>query len=133
MVLLKVKARPRSALLDGFSVGQISEEDQFLYRTTLDVSVEATRSALVEIFNLRQKLRRLNIHCEELADYGPSAPPNAQGIVPDTEAPSENEDGHETDLSGKRTGNGCPEAAKATLKRTLSNAMALVHKANPSA
>lgn len=85
---------------------QVTEEDQFFYRTACTKTVEETRIALVELHNLRQTIRRLKIDGEELAKYGASKPPNAQGIDTYSEVPIEIGEFYEMDPSGRRTGNG---------------------------
>ena len=85
----------------------------------------------MEIYNLRQKLRRLKIECEELAKHGAAKPPSAQGLDSYSETPVEKGEFYSEDPAGKRDGNACCPTAKQTLLQTISDGMDLVHKVCP--
>ena len=107
---------------------QVSEEDQFLFRTTTDSTVNETRRALAAIFNLRQKIRALKTECEDLGQYGLAKKPDAQGIDTYAESPVEKGQFYTMDPTGKRDGNACCPASRTTLKQTITDAMSILHK-----
>jgi hypothetical protein len=85
---------------------QRSEQEQFLFETTVEASVKETVAALAEVHNLRAKIAVLKMEGEELAKYGPAKHPDKQGIDEYAEAPVEKGPHYTMDPTGRRTGNG---------------------------
>lgn len=85
---------------------QNSEEDQFLYETSVQASVRDTVAELAKIYNLRHKITRLKLEGEELAKYGPAKQPDKQGIDQYSEEPVQKGEFYCMDPTGRRTGNG---------------------------
>uniref|UniRef100_A0A9J8CN88 Cilia and flagella associated protein 298 n=1 Tax=Cyprinus carpio carpio TaxID=630221 RepID=A0A9J8CN88_CYPCA len=59
------------------------DESQFLFSTTVDVSVETLTQQVSAIYNGRLKVDRICSEIPELADHGVSLPPNMQGLTDD--------------------------------------------------
>ena len=55
-----------------------SEEQQFLYETSVQASVRDTIAELVDIHNLRLRIERLKLEGGELAQFGPAKHPDKQ-------------------------------------------------------
>ena len=85
---------------------QRSDQEQFLFETTVEASVKDTIAALVEIHNLRAKIHMLKMEGEELAKYGPAKPLDKQGIDEYQEAPVQKGPHYTQDPTGRRTGSG---------------------------
>jgi len=105
-----------------------SEQEQFLFETTVEATVKDTVAALVEVHNLRAKIQMLKMEGEELAKHGPAKPIDKQGLDEYSETPVEKGPHYTMDLTGRRTGNACsPDVAKVLLK-SLDEAAAVAHK-----
>lgn len=88
---------------------QRSEQEQFLFETTVEATVKDTVVLLAEVHNLRAKIAVMKIEAEELAKYGPAKPLDKQGIDEYSEAPVDKGPHYTMDPTGRRTGNGvCP-------------------------
>jgi hypothetical protein len=85
---------------------QNSEEDQFLFQTTVQASVKDTISEIARVHNLRHRITRLKLEGEELAKYGPAKHPDKQGIDQYSDQAVEKGDFYLQDPTGRRTGNG---------------------------
>lgn len=99
---------------------QRSDNDHFLYETTVEASVKDTIRELAEINNIRHRITRLKLEGEELAKYGPSKHPDKQGIDTYSEDAIERGPFYNMDPTGRRTGNGMrifPIAASAAPSR----------------
>ena len=59
-----------------------TDEQQFLYETTVTASVRDTVRELVEIHNLRLRIERLKLEGGELAQFGPAKHPEKQARKP---------------------------------------------------
>lgn len=88
---------------------QRSDQEQFLFETTVDALVKDTIVALVEVHNLRAKIQMLKMEGEELAKHGPAKPLDKQGIDQYQETPVEKGPHYTMDPTGRRTGNGMLE------------------------
>lgn len=60
---------------------QRTDQEQFLFETTVEASVRETVAAIAEIHNLRAKIAVLKVEGEELAKYGPAKPMDKQASV----------------------------------------------------
>ncbi|WIA33272.1 hypothetical protein OEZ86_006413 [Tetradesmus obliquus] len=106
-----------------------SEEDQFLFDTTVQASVRDTTAELAKIHNLRHRITRLHLEGEELAKYGPAKQPDQQGIDQYSEQPVQQGPFYNMDPTGRRIGDACdPEVAK-KLTQELEQAAAAASKA----
>jgi hypothetical protein len=85
---------------------QRSEQEQFLFETTVEASVKETVVALAEVHNLRAKIAVLKMEGEELAKHGPAKHPDKQGLDEYAEGPVEKGPHYTADPTGRRTGNG---------------------------
>lgn len=87
-------------------VSQRSEQQQFLFETTVQATVKEVLASAVTIHNLRQTVTKLKLEGVELAKYGPAKHPDKQGIdTYDENAPQKGEF-YTMDPTGRRTGNG---------------------------
>lgn len=59
-----------------------TDQERFLYETTVEASVKDTLREVVEIHNLRMRIHRLKLEGEELAKYGPAKPLDKQVGAP---------------------------------------------------
>ncbi len=94
------------SLCPAFVHTQRSEQEQFLFETTVEATVKDTVGALAEVHNLRAKIAVLKMEAEELAKYGPAKPLDKQGIDEYSEAPVDKGPHYTMDPTGRRTGNG---------------------------
>lgn len=85
---------------------QNSEEDQFLFETSVQTSVQDTISQLAHVYNLRHRITRLKLEGEELAKYGPAKHPEQQGIDQYSDQAVDKGEFYKMDPTGRRTGNG---------------------------
>lgn len=85
---------------------QNSEEDQFLFETSVQTPVRDTVAELAKVYNLRHRVTRLKLEGEELAKYGPAKQPDKQGIDQYSDEPVQKADFYTMDPTGRRTGNG---------------------------
>uniref|UniRef100_A0A061RIM6 Upf0769 protein n=1 Tax=Tetraselmis sp. GSL018 TaxID=582737 RepID=A0A061RIM6_9CHLO len=107
-----------------------SEQERFLFETTVDAVVRDVLQEVVQLHNLRMRVHRLKYEGEELAKYGPAKRLDQQGIDEYQEEAVEKGKFYCQDPTGRRTGNACdPEVAK-VLQKTLESAEQTVHKDN---
>lgn len=85
---------------------QRSDQEQFLFETTVEAGVKDTVRSLARVNNLRQRLVRLKLEGEELAKYGPAKHPDKQGIDEYQEEEVKKGEFYTQDPTGRRTGNG---------------------------
>ncbi|KAK2163902.1 hypothetical protein LSH36_72g03090 [Paralvinella palmiformis] len=57
------------------------DEAQFLYDTTVQISIDDLIKEIIPIYNGRLKVGRIASEIEELADHGITLPPNMQGLT----------------------------------------------------
>jgi len=114
MVLLHVKGK--------------TDDHQFLYETTVTIPVKQLVAELVQVHNLRLRIQRLKVEGDDLALYGPSKPPDKQGLDEEIQAEA---DGISLaprgptfckDPNGKRDGNAPVAQVAEVLKKTLNDA-----------
>jgi len=107
-----------------------TDDQQFLFETTVEASVKDTVREMVEIHNLRLRINRLKLEGDELAEYGPAREPNKVGVEDESDAGLGNKGPHfKADPTCRRTGNApIPDVAK-VLKKTLADADAAASKA----
>jgi len=103
-----------------------SDDQQFLFETTVEAGVTETVKEMVEVHNLRLRIQRLKMEGEELAEYGPAREPSKVGV---DEALSGDQGAHfKADPTGRRTGHApIPDVAK-VLRKTLADAEAAASK-----
>lgn len=85
---------------------QRSEQQQFLFETTVQPTVKEILASVVSIHNLRQTVTKLKLEGGELAKYGPAKHPDKQGIDTYDENSPQKGDLYTMDPTGRRTGNG---------------------------
>lgn len=91
---------------------QNSEEDQFLFETSVQAGVRDTVATLARVHNLRHRITRLKLEGEELAKHGPAKQPDQQGIDSyssegqQQNPPAEHGPHYCMDPTGRRTGFG---------------------------
>lgn len=85
---------------------QRSEQQQFLFETTVQATVKEVLASVVSIHNLRQTVTKLKLEGGELAKYGPAKNPDKQGIDTYDENSPEKGEFYTMDPTGRRTGNG---------------------------
>mmetsp|Transcript_40354 Transcript_40354/g.114237 ORF Transcript_40354/g.114237 Transcript_40354/m.114237 type:complete len:277 (-) Transcript_40354:407-1237(-) len=99
-----------------------SDQERFLYNTTVEATVRDAVREVVEIHNLRMRVHRLKLEGEELAKYGPAKPIDKQGIDEYQEEPVERGPHYNQDPTGRRTGNACDANVQKVLMKTLEDA-----------
>ncbi|KAG1970401.1 cilia- and flagella-associated protein 298 [Pimephales promelas] len=114
------------------------DESQFLFNTTVDVSIETLSQQISEIYNGRLKVDRICTEIPELADHGISLPPNMQGLSDDQIMELKLKDEWEDrcipsggaefkkDEIGRRNGHAPNEKMKDVLRKTMEEAKALI-------
>jgi hypothetical protein len=106
--------------------------DTFLYETTSDTSNDIVVREIVDIWNMRIRLRQLCGGIRELARYGPMKHPSKAGLDKiDEEYKGERvEKGefYEADPTGMRTGNGVGPGLTDTFERVARDAEAVIDK-----
>lgn len=85
---------------------QNSDQEQFLFETTVQSGVTEAVREVAEVYNLRHKIQRLKLEGGELAKYGPAKEAAQQGIDQYSEGPVEKGPHYCMDPTGRRTGNG---------------------------
>lgn len=122
MVLLHLKVRVDAVLKLVLTGGfrwpytsarlQRSEQNQYLYETTVEALVKDVTRELAGIHNMKQRITKLKIEGGELAQYGPAKQPDQQGI--DTYSDKEVVKGqfYAMDPTGRRTGNGAHDQGR---------------------
>jgi cilia- and flagella-associated protein 298 len=91
---------------------QRSEQQQFLYETTVEQLVKDTLQDVVTIHNLRQRVTKLKLEGTELAQYGFAKQPDKQGIDTYSEESIVEGEFYKMDPTGRRNGNGAPHLAR---------------------
>ncbi|XP_048840502.1 cilia- and flagella-associated protein 298 [Brienomyrus brachyistius] len=116
------------------------DDSQFLFNTTVDVSVDALILQVAAIYNARLKVDRICSEMTELADHGITLPPNMQGLTDEQIVDLRLRDewgekcvpsgGSELkkDEIGRRNGHAPNEKMKEVLRKTTEEAKALVSK-----
>ncbi|XP_072514562.1 cilia- and flagella-associated protein 298 [Salminus brasiliensis] len=116
------------------------DESQFLFSTTVDVSIETLVQQVTEIYNGRLKVDRICSEIPELADHGITLPPNMQGLTDDQVTDLKLKDEWEEkcipsggsefkkDKIGRRNGHAPNDKMKTVLKTTMEEAKALISK-----
>lgn len=116
------------------------DESQFLFDTTINVSVEELTKQVASIYNGRLKLSRICSEIEELAEHGVTLPPNMQGLTDEQIEELKLKDEWETkcvpsggsvfkkDEVGRRNGHAPNENIKKVLQKTMEEAKALISK-----
>lgn len=105
-----------------------SDQECFLFETTVEASVKDTIRDVTHIHNVRMRIHRLKIEGEELAKYGPAKLPDKQGIDEYQEESVEKGAFYLQDPTGRRTGNACDPKVSKVLLKTLEDAEATAHK-----
>jgi len=132
-----------------------TEQDQFLYQTTVTASVDTVIRELVcprglvllpvvfvrlpaikrclqcDIWNTRLRIGRIADACDDLAKHGPLKPADKRGIdevMAQSGAVIEKGPRYNADPLGHRTGNPPDPSAAATLHKTAEEARQAVHK-----
>lgn len=109
-----------------------SEDQQFLYETSVETPVKAAVAELAAINNLRHRIQRLKLEGGELAKYGPSKHPDKQGLdeyqAEFGYGQVEKGSNYKADPTGRRIGNAPDENVAKVLTKTLDDAMAVQHK-----
>ncbi|KAK2823397.1 hypothetical protein Q7C36_019997 [Tachysurus vachellii] len=113
-------------------------ESQFLFNTTVDVSIETLVQQVTQVYNGRLKVDRICSEIPELADHGITLPPNMQGLTDDqikdlkirdewevTCVPSGGAEFRKDEI-GRRNGHAPNEKMKNVLKKTMEEAKALI-------
>ncbi|KAF6251199.1 flagellar basal body protein [Scenedesmus sp. NREL 46B-D3] len=106
-----------------------SEEDQFLFNTSVQASVQDAAAELAKIHNLRHRITRLKLEGEELAKFGPAKQPDQQGIDQYSEQPVQQGPFYNMDPTGRRSGNACDPLVAQKLTQELEQAAAAASKA----
>jgi hypothetical protein len=88
---------------------QRSDDQQFLYETTVEAKVNDVIKEMCEIHNLRLRVHRLFLEGGELAEFGPAREPSKVGIDDYKVKDSEKSAWFKEDPTGRRTGNGTPK------------------------
>ncbi|XP_017572580.1 cilia- and flagella-associated protein 298 [Pygocentrus nattereri] len=116
------------------------EESQFLFNTSVDVSIETLVQQVAQIYNGRLKVDRVCSEIPELADHGITLPPNMQGLTEDQVTELKLTDEWEEkcvpsgggefkkDEIGRRSGHAPSDKMKNVLKKTVEEAKALISK-----
>ncbi|KAM3936447.1 cilia- and flagella-associated protein 298 [Leptodactylus fuscus] len=116
------------------------DESQFLFDTTVNVSVEELTKEVASIYNGRLKVSRICTEMEELVEHGVTLPPNMQGLTDEQIEELKLKDEWETkcvpsggsvfkkDEIGRRNGHAPNENMKKVLQNTMEEARALISK-----
>ncbi|KAG8590875.1 hypothetical protein GDO81_006951 [Engystomops pustulosus] len=116
------------------------DESQFLFDTTVSVSVEELTKQVTSIYNGRLKVSRICSEMEELSEHGITLPPNMQGLTDEQIEELKLKDEWETkctpsggsvfkkDELGRRNGHAPDENMKKVLQKTMEEARALIAK-----
>ncbi|XP_077098414.1 cilia- and flagella-associated protein 298 [Siphateles boraxobius] len=114
------------------------DESQFLFNTTVDVSIETLSQQISEVYNGRLKVDRICSEIPELADHGISLPPNMQGLADEQILELKLKDEWEDrcvpsggaefkkDEIGRRNGHAPNEKMQDVLRKTMEEAKALI-------
>lgn len=105
-----------------------SDNEQFLFETTVEATVRDTIKELAQVHNLQHKIKRLKLEGGELAKYGPAKHPDKQGIDTYSEEAIEKTQYYNMDPTGRRTGNACSQDVAKVLLKTLDDAEAVCSK-----
>ncbi|XP_053311541.1 cilia- and flagella-associated protein 298 [Spea bombifrons] len=116
------------------------DESQFLFDTTVSVSVDDLVKQVTAIYNGRLKVDRLCSEMGELSEHGITLPPNMQGLTDEQIADLKLKDEWEEkcvpsggsvfkkDEIGRRNGHAPNDNMKKVLQKTIEEAKALVSK-----
>ncbi|XP_066295555.1 cilia- and flagella-associated protein 298-like [Branchiostoma lanceolatum] len=116
------------------------EESQFLYETTVAAPLDDVLKEVTAIYNGRLKVERICAEMEELADHGVTLPANMQGLTDEQieELKLKDEWGERCvpsggavfnqDEIGRRNGQAPNDKMKEVLKKTVSEAKALISR-----
>ncbi|XP_078617822.1 cilia- and flagella-associated protein 298-like [Branchiostoma floridae x Branchiostoma japonicum] len=116
------------------------EESQFLYETTVAAALDDVIREVTAIYNGRLKVERICAEMEELADHGVTLPGNMQGLTDEQieELKLKDEWGEKCvpsggavfnqDEIGRRNGQAPNDKMKEVLKKTVSEAKALISR-----
>ncbi|XP_051541617.1 cilia- and flagella-associated protein 298 [Myxocyprinus asiaticus] len=114
------------------------DESQFLFNTTVDVTIETLSQQVTAVYNGRLKVDRICSEIPELADHGIALPPNMQGLTCDQIIELKLKDEWEDrcipsggaefkkDEIGRRNGHAPNEKMKEVLRKTMEEAKALI-------
>ncbi|KAK7125650.1 hypothetical protein R3I93_021125 [Phoxinus phoxinus] len=114
------------------------DESQFLFNTTVDVSIETLSQQISAVYNGRLKVDRICSEIPELADHGISLPTNMQGLTDDQIMELKLKDEWEDrcipsggaefkkDEIGRRNGHAPNEKMKDVLRKTMEEAKAVI-------
>jgi len=108
-----------------------SEDQQFLFETTVQQPVSECIRDMCAIHNLRERIGRLKMEGEELAKYGPAKEPSKQGLdefEEEGDTPVERPPNYERDPTGRRTGDAPDAHCAEVLTKTLGEAHAACSK-----
>jgi len=103
-----------------------SDDNQFLFETTVEINVRDLIRQLVELHNNRLRIQRLKMEGDELAKHGPSKHPEKQGLDDDDAA--DRPERYSADPTGRRTGEAAVQQAVDVLLKTLDAANKSVNK-----
>jgi len=111
-----------------------SDGDGFLYETTCEASNDAVIREIVEIWNLRLRLKQLCGGIRELGKYGPMKPPDKAGLDEvqekyNNEAIPKNEH-YQADPTGVRTGSGPGPQMVEVFERVAADAESVLNTNN---
>ncbi|XP_030648736.1 cilia- and flagella-associated protein 298 [Chanos chanos] len=116
------------------------DESQFLFNTTVDVSLETLIKEVTALYNGKLKVERICSEIPELADHGITLPPNMQGLTDDQVTDLKLRDEWEDkcvpgggavfnkDDTGRRNGHAPNQRMKDVLMKTVEEAKALISK-----
>lgn len=111
-----------------------SDKDTFLYETSCNISNDQLLRDLVNVWNLRLRLRQLIGGLREMALYGPMKEPNKVGIDEIQEKYNnvliEKNQYYQADPTGNRTGNGVGPQLTETIERVCLDAEAILDANN---
>lgn len=116
------------------------DESQFLFETTVEISIDDLLKPVTSMFNGRLKVQRICLEIGELADHGITLPPNMQGLndeqiselklVDEWAEKCEPSGGHvfKQDDIGRRNGRAPNDKMSELLKKTVAEAKDMISK-----
>lgn len=109
-----------------------SDHDTFLYETNCDVTNDALVRDMVQVWNLRIRLRQLAGGLHELAQHGPMKPPDKAGIDDIQERYNQERidkgEFYNPDPTGTRTGNGLGPQLSSTMEQVTRDVESVLDK-----
>lgn len=115
-----------------FHIKHSTDQDEFLYETTLNSKNADVMEDIISIWNIRLRLRLLCGALEDLANYGPMKPPDQAGLDEIQEkyngAVINKNEYYNPDPTGNRTGNGISPQLKDTFQKVIQNTISLISK-----